>query len=148
MSVVENRTRELWQKLMPLTRQIPTRQGGDLYSAEVYPGLDYFSVFNPERRFIKWAAVPVKSWEGMPGELGKLILPAGLYAVFRYKGPPQGVANFYRKILEEWLASSSYQLDNRPHLAVMGPEYKGNHPDSEEDLWIPVRPNGEQGTIL
>lgn len=148
MSLVENRTQELWQKFMPLTRQIPTRQGAYLYSVEDYPGLDYFRAFDPKKRFVKWAAVPVNAWEDMPGALEKLVLPTGLYAVFRYTGTPQMVAPFYRRILEEWLASSTYQLDNRPHLAVMGPEYKGNHPDSEEDLWIPVRPDGSAGSIL
>lgn len=147
MSVIGNRTRELWQEFMPLTRKIPTRQGGDLYSVEIYPGLDYFKAFDPKRPFVKWAAVPVQSWQDMPGELDKLVLPTGLYAVFRYRGTPQAVAPFYRRILEEWLASSVYQLDNRPHFAVMGPEYKGNHPESEEDLWIPVRPNGTMGSI-
>ena len=147
MSLVENRTRELWQSFMPQLGQVPNRMSAELYAVDIYPDLAYFRAFDPNRRFIKWAAVPVQSWEDMPGKFDKLVLPEGLYAVFRYRGTPADVAPFYRRILEEWLISSTYQLDNRPHLAVMGAAYKGNHPESEEDLWIPVRPHGEQGTI-
>jgi AraC family transcriptional regulator len=31
-------------------------------------------------------------------------------------------------------------LDQRPHVEVMGEKYKNNDPDSEEEIWIPIKP--------
>ena len=45
----------------------------------------------------------------------------------------------YGFIFNDWLPSSKYVLDTRPHFAVMGSKYRNNDPDSEEELWIPVK---------
>ncbi|MBC2839211.1 GyrI-like domain-containing protein [Robiginitalea sp. SC105] len=139
MSLMDNQTRELWQEFMPLRNHIPGRVGNELYSVDIYPDAEYLRDFDPHRTFRKWAGVPVTTWEGLPEPLEKLELPEGLYAVFRYRGSPRTVGAFYHRILTEWLPASLYDLEHRPHLAVMGPTYLGDHPDSEEDLWIPVR---------
>ena len=36
---------------------------------------------------------------------------------------------------------SKYELDKRPHFALMGEEYKNEDPDSEEELWFPIKIN-------
>jgi len=38
-----------------------------------------------------------------------------------------------------WLPASEYVLGDGPHFAVMGKKYKGEDPDSEEELWMPSR---------
>jgi len=30
-------------------------------------------------------------------------------------------------------------LDNRPHFEVLGEKYKNGDPESEEEIWIPVK---------
>jgi AraC family transcriptional regulator len=30
-------------------------------------------------------------------------------------------------------------LDNRPHFEILGEKYKQGSPDSEEEIWIPVK---------
>jgi len=30
-------------------------------------------------------------------------------------------------------------LDDRPHFEVLGDKYKNADPDSEEEIWIPIR---------
>jgi AraC family transcriptional regulator len=30
-------------------------------------------------------------------------------------------------------------LDNKPHFEIMGDQYKNEDPDSEEELWIPIK---------
>jgi AraC family transcriptional regulator len=40
----------------------------------------------------------------------------------------------------DWLPDSGFELDNRPHFAVMGEKYKRDDDASEEEIWIPVRP--------
>lgn len=63
----------------------------------------------------------------------------GLYAVFKYKGDQSGIASFFNSIYTEWLPSSNYQLDNRPQFEILGDKYKNGNPNSEEEIWIPVK---------
>ncbi len=67
-------------------------------------------------------------------------LVRGLYAVFDYKGLHTDTKIFYY-IFETWLPKSNdYCLDDRPHFEILGAKYKNNDPNSEEQIWIPVRP--------
>jgi len=66
--------------------------------------------------------------------------PEGLYAVFVHKGAASEGPKTYQYIFTTWLPASDYQLDNRPHFAIMGEKYKGEDPGSEEELWIPIKP--------
>jgi AraC family transcriptional regulator len=68
------------------------------------------------------------------------LLPGGLYAVFHYKGLPSEGAKTFQYIFGTWLPGSEYALDNRPHFEVLGERYNNNSPDSEEEIWIPVKP--------
>lgn len=140
MSFANNTTPDLWRAFMPRRKEIQNVIGIELYSGEVYPN-NFFISFNPSTPFQKWAAVEVENFDQVPARMETLISPAGLYAVFNYKGTNAGAAEFYRKIFTEWLPASAYQLDARPHWAVMGTKYKNNDPDSEEEIWIPVKLN-------
>jgi AraC family transcriptional regulator len=66
-------------------------------------------------------------------------LNGGLYAVFNYKGLNTDNRIFIH-IFTEWLPSSGYVLDERPHFEILGEKYKNNDPESEEEIWIPVKP--------
>jgi AraC family transcriptional regulator len=138
MSFSNNQTHELWKSFMPLRREIKNNIGSDLYSVEVYEPL-YFNNFNPEKEFDKWAAVEVTDFEKVPDDMDTLILPRGLYAVFLHKGAAGKGPETYQYIFGTWLPASDFLLDNRPHFAVMGEKYKNDDPDSEEEVWIPVK---------
>lgn len=139
MSVVNNQTANLWKAFRPRINEIEQIKSTDFFSLEVYPSLDYFSTFDPAAVYQKWAAVEVASWENIPDGMGKLLVPEGLYAIFRYRGSARKAAGFYQYIYGEWIPKSAYQLDNRPHFALMGAKYQGDHPESEEDLFIPIK---------
>ena len=34
---------------------------------------------------------------------------------------------------------SEYEFDNRPQFEILGEKYKNNAPDSEEEIWIPIK---------
>jgi AraC family transcriptional regulator len=138
MSFSDNKTHELWRSFMPGRRQINNIIGMELYSIEVYEKL-YFDNFNPKREFDKWAAVEVMNFDRVPDEMETLNSPRGLYAVFQYKGAASKGAETYQYIYGTWLPESDFLLDNRPHFAVMGEKYKNEDPDSEEEMWIPVK---------
>ncbi|MEJ2163362.1 MAG: GyrI-like domain-containing protein [Robiginitalea sp.] len=138
MSYDRNTTSELWKEFMPGISGIVDRLGSDLYSVEVYEDVDYFRSFEPGREFDKWAAVPVSSSSPAPEGMHTLMIPEGRYAVFNFRGKTSEVHAAYRYIYATWLGVTDYQLDCRPHFAVMGPNYKLEDPDSEEEIWIPL----------
>lgn len=127
---------ELWSGFMPRRREIQNAIGVELYSIQVNPV--GFS-FGRNEYFSKWAAVAVTTFEFIPDGMETLEIQEGLYAVFHYKGNQSGAAAFFNMIFSEWLPNSEYQLDYRPHFEILGEKYKNGDPDSEEDIWIPIK---------
>lgn len=138
MSLAANRTGELWRSLMPRRREITNNIGADLYSLQIYPE-KYFEAFDPRREFEKWALVEVRDFSGLPDGLEPFSLPGGLYAVFLHRGPASQGPETFEYIFTNWLPRSKYVLDNRPHFEILGAKYKNEDPDSEEEIWIPVK---------
>jgi AraC family transcriptional regulator len=139
MTFANIKTRALWQSFMPHRHEIKNRVGSDFYSIEVYNNPHFFEQFDLDEPFEKWAAVPVSDYTHVPSGMHSIVLPEGLYAVFLYKGKASEAQPMYQYIFADWIPNSPYQLDDRPHFAVMGDKYKHDHPDSEEELWIPIR---------
>jgi len=138
MSFAQNKTFELWRSFMPRRKEIQNVIGSELYSIEVYPP-GFYDDFNPNREFEKWAAIEISTTVSVPPDgMETLTIPKGLYAVFLHKGPAAEGPRTYQYIFQQWLPNSEYQLDNRPHFAVMGEKYKPDSPDSEEEIWVPV----------
>ncbi|MEZ0607404.1 GyrI-like domain-containing protein [Fibrella sp. WM1] len=138
MSLTHNRTGDLWRAFMPLRHQIANRLSTDLISLQTYSA-DYFDAFNPAMEFEKWALVEVSDVGNVPGGMQPFILPGGLYAMFQHKGSSSDTRTI-QYIFTTWLPASAYELDQRPHFEVLGANYKNAHPDSEEEIWIPIRP--------
>lgn len=138
MSMAYNKTAELWRSFGPRRSEITNTIGTELYSLQVMPE-GYFSNFNPATEFEKWAVVPVTDTENIPNGMETITVPEGLYAVFHYKGLPSEGAKFFQYIFAEWLPQSGYVVDNRPHFEILGEKYSNTSPDSEEDIWIPIR---------
>ena len=65
-------------------------------------------------------------------------LNPGSYAVFDYKGLNTDTQIFIY-IFKEWLPNSDYELDERPHFEILGNKYKNGNPESEEEIWIPIK---------
>jgi AraC family transcriptional regulator len=138
MSFADNQTPELWKRFMPLRKSILHTVGTDLYSLQIYPE-GFFEHFSPLTVFEKWAAVEVERNVPVPEGLKQFDLPGGLYAVFTYVGRSTEGATAFRYIMEQWLPQSSYLLDGRPHFELLGTKYKNDDPESEEEIWIPVK---------
>lgn len=137
MSLANNRTGELWRSFIPRRMDISNNLTNDLISMQVYPA-NYFADFNPATEFRKWAMVEVSDFDDVPDGLEKFVLPAGLYAVFKYKGSSND-PRIFQYIFGTWLPTSGYALDDRPHFEVLGEGYRNGDPLSEEDICIPVR---------
>lgn len=139
MSLVDNKTPELWRSFMQSRSSIKHVSNSLLYSLQVYDSPEYFSKFNPATPFQKWALCEVDQLADIPDGMQTFELPAGQYAVFHHKGGPANAAAIFNYIFANWLPQSGYELDHRPHFEVLGEKYKNNAPDSEEEIWIPVK---------
>jgi AraC family transcriptional regulator len=139
MSVINDRTMELWQSFMPRRKEITNVENNFLYSVQVFESEKYFDQFSPEIEFEKWATVEVAEFTNIPENMEMLEIPEGDYAVFNYKGPANAALPFFQYIFQDWIPESEYSVDNRPHFALMGEKYRGNNPDSEEEIWVPVK---------
>jgi AraC family transcriptional regulator len=144
MSFARNKTQMLWQSFMPHRKELQP-VNANLYSVEIYPTPDFFTRFDPEKEFEKWAAMEVSDFDNIPEEMGTLVIPEGLYAVFHHKGPASEGLRTYQYIFGTWFPQSEFTLDHRPHFALMDERYKHEAADSEEEIWIPVRANRERG---
>lgn len=138
MSFSENKDLELWRGFMPRRKEIQNSVGTELYCIQVYKNMD-FNAPDLKRKFEKWATVEVTDFNTVPNEMETIILPAGLYAVFLYKGAASDAAKTFQYIFGSWLPNSQYILDSRPHFDVLGKNYRHEDPNSEEDLWIPIK---------
>ncbi|MFZ4398590.1 MAG: GyrI-like domain-containing protein [Bacteroidales bacterium] len=138
MSLSVNKTKELWQSFMPERKHIKNSVSEDLYSIQVYDN-SYFKQFSPDTLFEKWACMEVADFMNLPSDMENFILPSGMYAVFLYKGASNKGAEVFSYIFRKWLPDSEYLVDNRPHFEILGEKYKNEDPDSEEEIWIPIR---------
>ncbi len=143
MSLANHPVAELWKRFMPMIKQIPNQVSSNLFSVSIYSEL-YFHQFSPFHEFEKWAALEVSDFDSVPNVLDSLIVLQGLYAVFDYKGLSTD-NRIYEYIHGEWLPNSDYELDNRPHFEILGEWYINNDPNSEEEIWIPIKPKSVKG---
>lgn len=127
----------LWAKFMPQRKNIRHLQTPDVISMSVY-SVNQFTEFNPERKFEKWAVAEVLNFSDVPEGMATYVLPQGLYAIFHYKGRNTD-QSIFEYIFKSWLPGSAFDLDDRPHFEVLGPLYKNDDPNSEEDIYIPIR---------
>lgn len=128
----------LWQRFMPRRKEITNTVSADLFSLQVFPE-GFWKNFNSNTAFEKWAAVEVANFESIPDDMDSLVIPSGWYAVFDYKGDASDAPAFFESIFSSWLPSSSYVVDDRPHFEILGEKYKKDDPNSEEEIWIPIR---------
>ena len=138
MSLIDNRTFEVWKNFRRRSKEVPNTLSQDFISLQVYSE-NYFETFSPANKFVKWACVEVGSFDEIPLGLDSLLLEGGLYAVFNFKGDAAKAPAFFQYIYGEWIPNSIYILDYRPHFEILGANFKNNDPTSEEEIWIPIK---------
>lgn len=137
MSLADNKTGLLWKSFMPRRNEPVNRLSQDFISLQHYSP-DHFAAFSLANTFEKWACVEVSDFNTIPEGMEALTLNEGLYAVFTHKGASND-HRIFDAIFGSWLPQSGYELDHRPHFEVLGEKYKNNDPDSEEEIWIPIK---------
>ncbi len=139
MTFSSNKTGVLWKNFMQRRKEITNNLTSDLFSIQIYDQSFDFVTFNPEAVFEKWAAVEVADFTSIPADMEALTLKGGLYAVFIHRGEASKGTETFSYIFSTWLPDSPYLLDPRPHFEILGERYKNDSPDSEEEVWIPIK---------
>jgi AraC family transcriptional regulator len=134
-SLANNKTHELWRSFMPSRAEIQNPISLDLFAVQVYEPT-YFEAFSPNTVFEKWATLEVADFNSIPSEMESFVLSGGLYAVFELKGHDIAIFDY---IFRTWIPNSKYDLDHRPHFEILGAKYKKDDPNSEEEIWIPIK---------
>ncbi|MBY0424038.1 MAG: GyrI-like domain-containing protein [Cytophagales bacterium] len=142
MSLANDRTPELFQRFMPARKFIQNPVSTNIYEIIEYAPTMDMQQFSPSDSFVKWATWEVEASSKAEMGMEKIILEEGTYAVFIHRGTASEFRSTYDFIFSSWLPSSEYQLDKRPHFLVLGPKYKNNDPNSEEEIWIPIASKG------
>lgn len=137
MSLVENKTRELWQSFMPRRSEVQNRLTSDFISMQVYGHIPELP-FNPHIPFEKWATVEVANFDDRPSGMETYTIEGGTYAVFNHKGPASSAPRIMQYIFGEWLPNSKYELDHREHFERLPEDYDPTDPNAEEEIWIPI----------
>lgn len=138
MTRVDDATPELWREFMPRRGEITNRVGVNYYSLQDYSMLGGRPPM-PHETFVKWAAVEARDAANIPDGMSSYTIHGGLYAVFTHRGPASEFRRTFTAIFDEWLPSSEYTLDDREHFEVLGPTYRPDDPNAEEEIWIPIR---------
>lgn len=125
---------------MPHRKSIPHTINTDLISMQIYPKTFDFKHFDPTIPFEKWAAVEVDYFGNIPENMESFTIPKGTYAIFLHRGPASDGQKTFEYIFCDWLPQSGYVVDDRPHFEVLGERYKNDDPESEEEIWIPIKP--------
>jgi AraC family transcriptional regulator len=133
----EGTTSDLWRRFLPRRSEIRGRVDDNRISMRVFHRADD-EPLGQQTPVDEWAVVEVSAGTEAPEGMEVFELPGGTYAVFLHRGLPSALPETLGHVFGTWLPSSPYELDNRPHLAVMGPGYTHDDPDAEEELWIPV----------
>ncbi len=138
MSLQNNRTAELWRSFMPRRKEISGIVSTDLFHLQIFDTVFDYASFNPAVEYERWAAVEVNESSDVPAGMESYNFTGGWYAVFIHQGPPTAFRGTFDRIYKDWLPSSIYTVDKREHFELLGEKYKNGHPESEEEIWVPV----------
>jgi AraC family transcriptional regulator len=98
--------------------------------------------------FDKRAGLEVRDFNTVPPGMETFIIPAGKYAVFSHIGTASDAPKTFGYIFGTWLPQSDYKVDLRPHFEILGEKYRRDDPDSEEEVWIPVKQDRSGKSII
>ncbi|MDP4210585.1 MAG: AraC family transcriptional regulator [Bacteroidota bacterium] len=87
------------------------------------------------------ACVPVPADTAVNGEIGKMVIPAGKYAMGRFEIGTDGFQDAWGYMCADWLVNSGYQPDDRPCFELYHNDHR-QHPEGKFilDICIPVKP--------
>jgi len=137
----DNRLRELWNSANSLYRQIPNRvPGGRSFGICEACAENTLYTMNEDILFTEVAGTEVSSFDGLTEPFVQKVIPEGRYAVFTHRGTLRMLPQTFDYIWGTWFLNTKEELDWREDFELYDERFLGyDHPDSEVDLYIPVR---------
>ncbi|MFN2292200.1 MAG: GyrI-like domain-containing protein [Anaerolineae bacterium] len=106
------------------------------------PGVAYGVMDNMDLEsgaFEYLAGLEVEAGADLPEGMVAWEIPAQTYAVFACTLPT--LMETIHQIYEQWLPQSDYARSAGPEFEFYGQAFDANNPQSEMELWIPVKPS-------
>lgn len=141
-SLRDNVVPQLWGQFMAIRDQVPHQKAGGLGLGvcEACSEENSLLSMNENIVFSEVAGVEVDSFEGLPEHFAAKIVKGGRYAVFTHKGSLDGLRKTFEYIWGTWVFNTKEVLDDREDFeGYDGRFYGSDHPDSEMDIYIPIR---------
>lgn len=121
----------LWRGFRAKLKEQTFPEESPLYSVQLHEQNQHGKILQ------RWAAAEM---EQVPEGLESIEIPGGLYAVFLYSGGMARFETFLRDAFGKQIPSFSLAIDNRPHFQLLGKNFNPFSEESEEEVWIPVKP--------
>lgn len=126
---------KIWELFLPRMETIPKALAtGRSFGVELYP-----AEYSSTGMWFYMAAREVSDLSEMPLDMVAKIIPPATYAVFTHTGPIERLPETYRHGYRTWLPASPYESAAWFDLELYGDRFKGDAPDSEIDVCIPVK---------
>jgi AraC family transcriptional regulator len=137
----DNKLRDLWERANAAYTQIPNRVPGGRGFGICEACLDNtLYTMSEDALFSEVAGVEVSSFDGLPEQFVQKVIPGGRYAVFTHRGTLRMLPQTFDYIWGTWFLTTKEELDGREDFELYDGRFLGyDHPDSEVDLYIPVK---------
>lgn len=137
----DNQLPLLWERFRSLLPDIPhITPNGRMFGICEACHENTLYIMNNEVLFTEVAAVEVDSFDALSDGLVSKELPGGRYAVFTHKGTLRTLIQTFEYIWGTWFLTTNEELDWREDFELYDERFLGyDHPDSEIDLYIPIR---------
>jgi AraC family transcriptional regulator len=139
ISGANNTTPAMWGQFMPRRKEIVGAVSFELISMQVFDSSIPLKDFTADTLFENWAATEVANFDTVPQGMETYTMQGGKYVVYTHKGDFSKYFETRSYVIETWIPQQGYELDDREYFEVLGENYKGNAPDSEEQVWIPIK---------
>lgn len=136
-----NRLPGLWERFNQVSHQIP-HQKQPVRGFGICEASHENTLYNMNNDilFTEVAGVEVESFEGLPDNFITKQIPGGRYAVFTHRGSLSMLLKTFEYIWGTWFLSTKEEMDWREDFELYDERFLGyNHPDSQIDLYIPVK---------
>ncbi len=137
----DNKLRELWERANAAFPEIPNlvRDGRGFGICEACLNNTLYTM-NEDVLFSEVAGAEVSSFDGIPEEFVRKTIPGGRYAVFTHRGTLKKLPQTFDYIWGTWFLTTKEEMDDREDFEMYDGRFLGyDHPESEIDLYIPVK---------
>lgn len=122
----DNKLAELWQEFNKGAAQIPHRSlnGRAFGICEACQDNSVYTM-SDEVSFTEVAGIEVDSFEGLPADFVRKVIPGGRYAVFTHTGSLRKLPQTFHYIWGTWLLNTSDKMDDREDFELYDHRYLG-----------------------